>query len=238
MKITYSNENDNYKKNEDKPQFTGKFKNFNEDNDIKAPKRNYNDYNINNKYYGKKEENEEEKENEPEKVVFKNSKKEGEESNENLKDLDTKGDLFLEKFKKISEQSNLTERKEPRKKFSNYYKGNSNEENYIKEDYNNDDNENYYSYRKNYNRKKYNNYYSKEYNNDDEIINQFTNGNKYNNYYEEEKKIPKYKIIKKMSEDKNEKKNEKTNEKINENLHEKVVAKFDNKAKNLKDLLG
>ena len=37
-----------------------------------------------------------------------------------------------------------------------------------------------------------------------------------------------------MSEDKNEKKNEKTNE----NLHEKVVATFDNKAKNLKDLLG
>ena len=43
MKITYSNENDNYKKNEDKHQFTGKFKNINEDNDIKANKRKYND---------------------------------------------------------------------------------------------------------------------------------------------------------------------------------------------------
>ena len=233
---TYSGEGGN-NKNETKLKFIGKFKNPNSD-DIKAPKRNYNEYNINNKYYDKKLKMEEEKENEPGKIVFRNSKKQiNDESNENLKDLDTKGDLFLEKFNKISEQSNVinTERKEPKRKFYNYFqKGTSNS---IDEDdyYIKDENENLKNYRKNnYQKKKnyYNNEYDNynEYNNDNEIINEITNPNQYEKKFEKVEEKKEMKIIKKKNEDKPEKKVE--------DLHEKVTFNFENQAKSLKDLLG
>ena len=238
IKKTYFGEGEN-SNDETKLKFVGKLKNPNTD-DIKAPKRNYNEYNINNKYYDRKDKTEEEKENEPEKIIYRNSKKQiNDESNENLKDLDTKGDLFLEKFKKISEQSNIvnTERKEPKRKYYNYIqKGslNSIEDQLDKDDYIKDDNEYYHSYRKN-NYKKKKNYYNNEYNNyneynDDEIINEITNPNQYEKKFEKVEEKKEMKIIKKKSEDKAEKKVE--------DLHEKVTISFKNDAKSLKDLLG
>ena len=70
------------------------------------PKNNYNDI----------EKHENEDEGNFEKPRFVNSQLEGDEGNHNMKELETKGDLFLEKFKKLEDSSKGIEKVEKRKK--------------------------------------------------------------------------------------------------------------------------
>ena len=136
------------------------------------------------------------------------------ESNDNLKELDKKGDLFLDKFNKFSEQNTSNDNKEvikERKRSFNFQhksKSNSNLSYDLDYYYKEDIGQKYYQTRKgSFNRKQqykkgynyntnYSNYnnnysnYNNQYFNEDAIINELTNkkDTKENYNYEDEKK--------------------------------------------------
>jgi hypothetical protein len=169
--------------------FSGRFKHFNSVNDLTIPEKNYIEFEVDNNYIN----NEEKDIYENDKLKYTNTKSE---SNDNLKELDKKGDLFIEKFNKFSEQNTSNEKKEfnkERKRSFNFERKSKSNNNlsydldYYKEDFG----QKYYNNRKSsFNRKQpykkgysYNNNYSNYNNNYSNYNNNYSNyNNNYSNY--------------------------------------------------------
>ena len=159
---------------------------------------------------------------------FVNSQLDNNEGNENMKQLETKGDLFLEKFKKLEDSSKGITKVEKRsddedekdKENYNYHKKDSNKRRYYK------------SYNNNYDNYGYEDYYDRG---DDKYFNQAL-GQEQKEENEVEVKQPK-KEKKKI--EKKEKKEKKSPEKIEGVIVEgnKTIVKGSG-AKNLKELFG
>lgn len=179
QKYSYNKSNNNYNKEEgqfEKKNYTGignLLKNISEENaKIKAPKdynniekkysypKEYNNNNNNNNELSTNQTEEAKKVDEP-KLMFINSKKNEEtsEGKENFVALEQKGDLFLEKFKKM----NIEDNSKPQIEYSNNASKNKKPYDYEhKYDYKNNYDNNYYEYNDANNNKKYNNEEKKE----------------------------------------------------------------------------
>ena len=176
-KYNYNYHNRNMGENEGyrPPKFHGKIRTNNED---RKPKKNYD------KKEDKEEKEDEKEEENIEKPLFINSQLKNEEGN-NMKKLDEKGDLFLEKFKKFEdsnkkvEKVNKKRRDDQEKNQEQGQEKNENEENEgqeEQEEYNNDEDYEYtkkgshmsYNYPSNKPKKNYGRYYSSNYKESDD----------------------------------------------------------------------
>ena len=182
----YSRDNNSKKELETKPQFKGignLLKNTTEENQkIVVPKKNYTDANIKNEYVTDKDQQQQKEEiSEENKPQFTNSQKN--EDGANFVEINTKGDLFLEKFQKFSMNQSYPDK--PKEEQRHYHKKNYEEGEDNRRRYNN----NYYGVKKSH-------YYGNQ--DYDNIDQQYDNRN---NYYHNDTK-PKKIITKKKEESK------------------------------------
>lgn len=183
----YSRDNNSKKELETKPQFKGignLLKNTTEENQkIVVPKKNYTDAHIKNEYVTDKDQQQQKEEiSEENKPQFTNSQKN--EDGANFVEINTKGDLFLEKFQKFSMNQSYPDDK-PKEEQRHYHKKNYEEGEDNRRRYNN----NYYGVKKSH-------YYGNQ--DYDNIDQQYDNRN---NYYHNDTK-PKKIITKKKEESK------------------------------------